>query len=160
MSNLPEREKPEVLIERSIWNQHMQAVVNDYQVEIFITNWSGRQKTNSALDGINDLLSFLNEVKREIISRQRTPGIHLSDITDKPKSRPDTCKHCHRHFIDCNCDLCSLEGHKWSLSYAVQGELFKCCNICGLETSFFSLEGKSWREQIVIEEIIKDDARS
>lgn len=68
------------------WGVRLYAHVIEDVVEIGLPDWSGRRDCNDAIEGIDTIIKFLSEVRKEIVNSTRTPGLHLSDIFE------DDCK--------------------------------------------------------------------
>ncbi len=82
----------------------------------------------------------------------------------------DYCGYCYHHHADCICDYCKLQGHKWSVDYVVDYQIFHSCEVCGLEEAIgvMGVSGhpgdpgeqvSDWRQQIV-EEAVKEDGQN
>lgn len=124
---------------------------------------------------LNELCSSELKQQREnsepFVSVFKSHDVTVSEVPagDDGSVTLDTCKYCQRHYIDCNCDHCWLDGHKWSLDYVVDHQIWHSCEVCGLDEAIgltgvsghvgpVGEEVKDWRQEIVEAEVAKDGA--
>jgi len=63
----------DTVLDRDIWNQRVSAYISEHTVEINSARWSGRQTKEDAVTGIGELIEFLCEVRREILKNHVEP---------------------------------------------------------------------------------------
>lgn len=116
----------------------------------------------------------LSEKWKEAVYAEKLAAVTLPDAqpvtVQSVTPYGDYCAYCYQHHMDCTCDLCALNGHKWSLDYVVDYQIFHSCEVCGLEEAIgvMGVSGHSdpvgeqvvdWRREIV-EEAINEDGQN
>lgn len=148
--------KEEALIRYSYAEELQHRAYYEYPQDSAINEFAHRayKEALKVYDARCEEYKALMDEKVSNVTDSKVPAGDDGSVTD------DHCKHCGYGFYDCNCDLCEIEGHKWSPVYRVDDGYFRSCESCGLEQQTGRIvRATSWRQQIVDDAIREEESR-